>query len=77
MAVKRSVVVDPGTVLTKGVHRKKSRKHPGKQVVPSHPDTAHEMRLSPVEIGASPCATLGFERHETSREVPTGRAMAS
>ena len=59
MAVKRFVVVDPGTVPAKDAHRKKSLKHPGKQITPSHPAT--EVTLSPVEIGTSSERTAEFD----------------
>ena len=58
MAVKRSVVADHGIVPTKVIQGKKSRKHPGKQIVPSRPGTAS---LSSVEIDASPKRTTPFD----------------
>jgi len=61
MAVKRPVVVDPGTVLTRVVNGKKSRKQPGKQIAPSHPVTVPEISLSPAEIGASPYRNAVFD----------------
>jgi len=61
MAVKRPVVVDPGSVLAKAVHGKKSRKQPGKQIAPSHTVTTPEATLSPPEIGTSPERTAVFD----------------
>jgi hypothetical protein len=86
MAVKRSVVVDPGTVLTKVVHGKKSLKHPSKQIVPSHSVTVHKAMVSPVEIGASPKRTASFDSRlflaklaagKTSREYQAGEFVFS
>src|ERR1035437_7790017 len=61
MAVNRPVVVDAATVLTKVVHGKKSRKHPGKQIAPSSPDTVHKAMVSPAEIGTSSERTAAFD----------------
>jgi CRP-like cAMP-binding protein len=61
MAVNRPVVVDAATVLTKVVHGKKSRKHPGKQIAPSSPDTVHKTMASPAEIGTSSERTAAFD----------------
>jgi CRP-like cAMP-binding protein len=74
MAVKRPVVVDPGAVLAKVVHGKKIRKQPGKQVVPSHPDTTHEMTLSPAEIGTSPERTSAFDPRAFLLKLYTGKS---
>jgi len=46
MADNRPNIVDPGSVLTSVVNGKKSRKHPGKQIAPSHPVTVPETTLS-------------------------------
>jgi len=86
MAVKRSVVANPGTVLAKVIHGKKSRKHPGKQITPSHPVTASEMTIGPVEIGASPKRAAAFEPRlflaklavgKTSQEYQAGEFVFS
>jgi CRP/FNR family cyclic AMP-dependent transcriptional regulator len=63
MAVNRPVVVDAATVLTKVVHGKKSRKHPGKQIAPSSPDTVYKAMVSPAEIGTSSERTAAFDPH--------------
>jgi CRP-like cAMP-binding protein len=86
MAVKRSVVANPGTVLAKVIHGKKSRKHPGKQITPSHPVTASEMTIGPVEIGASPKRAAAFDPRlflaklavgKTSQEYQAGEFVFS
>ena len=61
MAVKRPVVVDPGTVLAKVVHGKKIRQQPGKQIVPSNTVTVHKTLTSPAESSASPERTAAFD----------------
>ena len=74
MAVKRPVVVDPGTVLAKVVHGKKIRKQPGKQIAPSHPVTVPEAILSPAEIGASPEGTAAFDPRSFLAKLTTGKS---
>jgi CRP-like cAMP-binding protein len=74
MAVERSVVVDPGTVLTKVVHGKKIRKQPGKQIAPSHTVTTPEATLSPAEIGASPEQTAAFDPRAFLSKLSTGKS---
>jgi CRP-like cAMP-binding protein len=73
MAVKRPVVVDPGTVLAKVVHGKKIRKHPGKQIARSHPVTTHESTLSPAETGASPERTAVFDPRLLLTKLTAGK----
>ena len=46
MEFKPRIVVDPAAVRAKVVNGKKSRKHPGKQIAPSHPVTVPETTLS-------------------------------
>jgi CRP-like cAMP-binding protein len=60
MAVNRPNIVHPGSALTRVVNGKKSRKHPGKQIAPSHPVTVPKTTLSPPEIGTSPEHTAAF-----------------
>ena len=48
-------------MLTRVVNGKKNRKHPGKQIAPSHPVTVPETTLSPPEIGTSPERTAAFD----------------
>ena len=61
MEFKPRIVVDPAAVRAKVVNGKKSRKHPGKQIAPSHPVTVPETTLSPPEIGTSPAHTAAFD----------------
>jgi CRP/FNR family cyclic AMP-dependent transcriptional regulator len=61
MAVNRPNMVDPGSVLTRVVSGKKSRKHPGKQIAPSRPVTVPETTLSPPEIGTSSAHSDAFD----------------
>jgi CRP-like cAMP-binding protein len=74
MAVKRPVVVDPGSVLAKAVHGKKSRKQPGKQIAPSHPVTVPEISLSPAEIGTSPEHSAAFDPSAFLLKLSTGKS---
>jgi len=74
MAVKRPVVVDPGSVLAKAVHGKKSRKQPGKQIAPSHPVTVPEISLSPPEIGTSPEHSAAFDPSAFLLKLSTGKS---
>jgi len=74
MAVKRPVVVDPGTVLTRVVNGKKSRKQPGKQIAPSHPVTVPEISLSPAEIGTSPEHSAAFDPSAFLLKLSTGKS---
>jgi hypothetical protein len=59
MAVKRPVV-DSGTVLAKVIPGKKSLKHSGKQIAPSHPVTAPEVALGPAEVGIQTLQSSGL-----------------
>ena len=61
MAVNRSNIVHPGSVLTRAVNGKKNLKHPGKQIALSHPVTVPETTPSPPEIGASSERTAAFD----------------
>jgi CRP-like cAMP-binding protein len=74
MAVNRPVVIDAATVLAKVVHGKKSRKHPGKQIAPSPPDTVHKAMVSPAEIGASPERTAAFDPRLFLAELSVGKS---
>jgi CRP-like cAMP-binding protein len=74
MAVKRPDVVDPGSVLAKAVHGKKSRKQPGKQIAPSHPVTVPEISLSPAEIGTSPEHSAAFDPSAFLLKLSTGKS---
>jgi CRP-like cAMP-binding protein len=74
MAVKRHVVVDPGSVLTRVVNGKKNRKHPGKQIAPSHPVTVPETTLSPPEIGTSPEHSAAFDPRAFLLKLSTGKS---
>jgi CRP-like cAMP-binding protein len=74
MAVKRPVVVDPGSVLTRVVQGKKSRKQPGKQIAPSRSVTVPETTLSPAEIGASPERTAVFDPRAFLLKLSIGKS---
>jgi CRP-like cAMP-binding protein len=74
MAVKRSVVVDPGSVLTRVVQGKKSRKQPGKQIAPSRSVTVPEATLSPAEIGVLPERTAAFDPRAFLLKLSTGKS---
>ena len=72
MAVNRPIVVDSGTVLTV-VNRKKSRKHLGKQIAPSHLVAAHGPELNPAEVGALHQESAAFDPHVFLTKLAAGK----
>jgi CRP-like cAMP-binding protein len=74
MAITRPNIVDPGSVLTRAVNGKKSRKQPGKQIAPSHPVTAPETTLSPPEIGTSPAHSAAFDPRLFLAKLSVGKS---
>src|SRR5208337_2167057 len=73
MAVNRPIVVDSGTVLTV-VNRKKSRKHLGKQIAPSHLVAAHGPELNPAEVGALHQESAAFDPHVFLTKLAAGKS---
>jgi CRP-like cAMP-binding protein len=73
MAITRPNIVDPGSVLTRAVNGKKSRKQPGKQIAPSHPVTVPETTLSPAKIGVSPERTAVFDPRLLLTKLTAGK----
>jgi CRP-like cAMP-binding protein len=72
MAAKRPVAVGPGSVLTV-VNRKKSRKHLGKQIAPSHLVAAHGPELNPAEVGALHQESAAFDPHVFLTKLAAGK----
>jgi CRP-like cAMP-binding protein len=74
MEFKPRIVVDPAAVRAKVVHGKKSRKHPSKQIAPSHTVTTPEATLSPAEIGTSPEHSTAFDPSAFLLKLSTGKS---
>ena len=74
MAAKRPIVVASGTVLTVA-NRKKSSKHPAKQIVPAHPVAAHGPELNPAEVGASQQELAAFDPHVFLTKLAAGKTV--
>jgi CRP-like cAMP-binding protein len=73
MAVTRPNIVDAATVLAKVVHGKKSRKHLGEQIAPSHPVTVHKTLVSPAESSTSPEPVAAFDPRLLLTKLAAGK----
>ena len=73
MAVNRPIVVDSGSVLTRVVQGKKSRKQPGKQIAPSRSVTVPETTLNPAEVGALHQESAAFDPHVFLTKLAAGK----